>query len=144
MLQVAKQEHPSGVRSCRLCLISLATSSPPTGTSCSTSPMRAPGSSSMLIMLTTLPGHWQTGTQQMHGAGIIMVGWLYTASCLAYLHCNENPIYVVPEKYLRSLSPNFHIHVSASDFYITKIGQHSYLDLNRQIDRGNINRSLCR
>jgi hypothetical protein len=75
MLQVAKQEHPSGVLSCRLCLISLATSSPPMGTSCSTSPMRAPGSSSMLTTLTTLPGHSQTGTQKKQGAGIIIKGW---------------------------------------------------------------------
>ncbi len=33
-------------------------------------------------------------------------------------HCNENPIYVLPEKELRGLSPNFHIHVSVSDLYI--------------------------
>ncbi len=26
------------------------------------------------------------------------------------LHSNENPIYVFPEKELRGLSPNFHIH----------------------------------
>ena len=30
-------------------------------------------------------------------------------------HCNENPIYVFPEKELRGPSPNFHIHVSVSD-----------------------------
>ncbi len=34
------------------------------------------------------------------------------------LHCKENPIYVLPEKKLRGLSPNFHIHVSVSDLYI--------------------------
>ncbi len=28
----------------------------------------------------------------------------------------QNPIYVFPEKELRGLSPNFHIHVSVSDF----------------------------
>jgi hypothetical protein len=27
------------------------------------------------------------------------------------LHCNENPIYVFPEKELCGLSPNYHIHV---------------------------------
>ncbi len=32
---------------------------------------------------------------------------MYTES-----HCNENPIYVFPEKELGGLSPNFHIHVS--------------------------------
>jgi hypothetical protein len=31
------------------------------------------------------------------------------------MHCNENPIYVFPEKELRGPSPNFHIHVSVSD-----------------------------
>jgi hypothetical protein len=37
-------------------------------------------------------------------------------------HCNENPIYVFPEKKLHGLSPNFHIHASVSDFYIHRIG----------------------
>ncbi len=36
------------------------------------------------------------------------------------LHCNENPIYVFPEKELRGLSPNFHIHVSVSDLHIPR------------------------
>jgi hypothetical protein len=37
-------------------------------------------------------------------------------------HCKENPIYVLPEKKLRGLSPNFHIHVSVlSDLYIPRI-----------------------
>ncbi len=31
------------------------------------------------------------------------------------MHCNENPIYVFPEKEMRGLSPNFHIHVPVSD-----------------------------
>ena len=30
-------------------------------------------------------------------------------------YCNENPIYVFPEKELCGLSPNFHIHVPVSD-----------------------------
>jgi hypothetical protein len=30
-------------------------------------------------------------------------------------HCNENPIYVFPEKELRGLSTNFHIHVSVTE-----------------------------
>jgi hypothetical protein len=38
-----------------------------------------------------------------------------------YLHCNENPIYVLPEKELRGLRPNFPIHVSVSDFYTPRI-----------------------
>jgi hypothetical protein len=48
------------------------------------------------------------------------------------LHCNENPIYVFPEKELHGLSPNFHIHVSVSDFYIPRIGPHIFLQQNRQ------------
>ncbi len=43
-------------------------------------------------------------------------------------HCNENPIYVFPEKRLRGLSPNFHIHVSVCDL----IGPHIFLQENRQ------------
>ncbi len=31
------------------------------------------------------------------------------------LHCKEIGIYVFPEKELRGLSPNFHIHVSVSN-----------------------------
>jgi hypothetical protein len=37
------------------------------------------------------------------------------------MHCSENPIYEFPEKELRGLSPNFHIHVSVSDLYIPTI-----------------------
>jgi hypothetical protein len=33
------------------------------------------------------------------------------------LHCSENPIYVFPEKDLRCLIPNFHIHVSVQCIY---------------------------
>ncbi len=36
------------------------------------------------------------------------------------VHCNENPIYVFPEKELRGLRPIFHIHVSVSDLYIPR------------------------
>jgi hypothetical protein len=36
------------------------------------------------------------------------------------MYCHQNPIYVFPEKELRSLSPNFHIHVSVSDLYIPR------------------------
>ncbi len=48
------------------------------------------------------------------------------------VHCNENPIYVFPEKELRGLSPNFHIHTSVSDLYIPRIGPHIFLQQNRQ------------
>ncbi len=34
----------------------------------------------------------------------------------------ENPIYVLPEMKLRSLFPNFYIHVSVSDLDIPRIG----------------------
>jgi hypothetical protein len=41
-------------------------------------------------------------------------------------HCNENSIFVFPEKKLRGLSPNFHIHVSVSDLYIPRISVHIF------------------
>jgi hypothetical protein len=53
-------------------------------------------------------------------------------------HCSENSIYVFPEKELRSLSANFHIHVSVSDLYISRIGPHILLQQNRQTDPGKI------
>ncbi len=57
---------------------------------------------------------------------------------LCYIHCNENPIYVFPRKELRGLNPNFHIHVSVSDFYIPRIGPHIFLQQIRQTNRGNV------
>jgi hypothetical protein len=54
------------------------------------------------------------------------------------MHCNENPIYVFPEKELRSLSPNFQIDVSVRDLYIPRIGPHIFLQQNRQTDCGNL------
>jgi len=53
-------------------------------------------------------------------------------------HCKENPIYEFPEKKLRSLSPNFHVHISVSDLHIPRIGPPMFLLENRQTDRGNI------
>ncbi len=49
-------------------------------------------------------------------------------------HCNENPIYVFPEKELCGLSPNFHIHESVSDLYIPWMGPHIFLQQNMQTD----------
>jgi hypothetical protein len=49
----------------------------------------------------------------------------------------RNPIYVFPEKELRGLSLNFHIHVSMSDLYISRIHPHIFLQQNRQTDCGN-------
>jgi hypothetical protein len=57
---------------------------------------------------------------------------------MLYLHYNENPIYVFPEKELLGLSPNFHTHVSESDLFIPRIGPHIFLQQNRQTNRGNI------
>jgi hypothetical protein len=37
-------------------------------------------------------------------------------------HNSENSKQVFPEKELRGLSPNFHIHVFVSDLYIPTIG----------------------
>ncbi len=52
-------------------------------------------------------------------------------------HCNENPIYVLPEKELRCFNPNFHTHMSISNFYISRISPHIFLRQKRQTDRGN-------
>ncbi len=38
------------------------------------------------------------------------------------IYCKENPIYVFLFWELRGLSPNFHIPVSVSDLYISRIG----------------------
>ncbi len=51
------------------------------------------------------------------------------------IHCNENPIYVYPEKELHGLS------VPISTFiqlYIPRIGPHIFLSQNRQVDLGYI------
>jgi hypothetical protein len=52
------------------------------------------------------------------------------------VHCNENPIYVFPEKELCGRSPNFHIHVSVSDLHIPWIGPPMFLRQNRQKSKG--------
>ena len=39
------------------------------------------------------------------------------------MHSNENLVYVFPEKELRGLSPNFHIHVSLSIFSCSRISR---------------------
>jgi hypothetical protein len=48
------------------------------------------------------------------------------------------PFMYSQKKKLRSLSPNYHIHVSVSDLYTPRIGPHIFLQQNRQADRGNI------
>ncbi len=53
---------------------------------------------------------------------------------LVFSHCNENPIYVILFWELRGLNPNFHIHVSVSNFYIPRIGPHfSCIRIDRSI-----------
>jgi hypothetical protein len=54
-------------------------------------------------------------------------------------YCNDNPIYVFPEKEFRSLDPNFHIHVSVSDLYIPRIGPYIFLQKSRQIAHRHMN-----
>jgi hypothetical protein len=61
-----------------------------------------------------------------------------------HLHCKEISIYVFPEKELRGLCPNFHIHVSLSHQYIPRIGPPIFLQQNRQTDLWEgINKSLA-
>ncbi len=49
-----------------------------------------------------------------------------------FIHCNENPIYVFPEKELLGLSHNFHIYVPVNDLYISRLDPHIFLQQNRQ------------
>jgi hypothetical protein len=46
------------------------------------------------------------------------IALLYLIKGTEQQHCNENRIYVFPEKELRGLSPNSYVHVSVSDLYI--------------------------
>jgi hypothetical protein len=50
----------------------------------------------------------------------------------------ENSKQIFPEKELRGLSPNFHIHVSVSDLYIPTIGLPILLQENMWTDPGTI------
>jgi hypothetical protein len=43
-----------------------------------------------------------------------MLAFFYGVCHCLYVHCNENPIYVFPEKELRGLSPNFFLHIHVS------------------------------
>ncbi len=52
-------------------------------------------------------------------------------------HNTENFKQIFPEKELRGLSPNFHIHVSVSDLYIPTIGLPILLQENIWTDHGN-------
>ncbi len=52
---------------------------------------------------------------------------------------NENLKHTFPEKELRALSPNCHIHVSVSNLYFPTIGPHIFLQLNRQTARRHMN-----
>ncbi len=61
----------------------------------------------------------------------------YCRTNTGMVHCKEIWIYVFPEKELRGLSPNVHIHVSVSDLYIPTFGPLIFLQQNRQTDRGN-------
>jgi hypothetical protein len=53
------------------------------------------------------------------------------------VHCKEISIYVLPEKELRDLRPNFGIHVPVSDLYIPTISPPIFLQQNMQTYRGN-------
>ncbi len=59
---------------------------------------------------------------------------IHTISFVDMWHCNENPIYVLPEKELYGLI----IHVSVSDLYISRIGPHIFRQQKRQTEPGNI------
>jgi hypothetical protein len=66
--------------------------------------------------------------------------WLNTSEKVwtgPILHSTENPIHVFPNKLL-SLVPNFYIHASVSDLFISKIGLPIWLQQNRQTNPRNI------
>ncbi len=50
-------------------------------------------------------------------------------------HCNENPIYVIPEKEFRGFSPNFYINVSVSDLYMYFQDRSTYFPAAELADR---------
>ncbi len=54
----------------------------------------------------------------------------YTATKFGFMYSQE--------KELLGLSPNFHIHVSMSDLYISTFGPHIVLQQNGQTDQENI------
>ncbi len=60
------------------------------------------------------------------------------AAQVSFTHCKEIWNYVFPEKELRGLSPNFHIHVSVSDLYFPAVGPPVFLQQNRPTDQGKI------
>jgi hypothetical protein len=64
--------------------------------------------------------------------------YVLSSGNLKLLHCNENPIYLFPEKELRGLSPSFHIQVSARDLYISRISPHIVLQQNMHPDPVNM------
>jgi hypothetical protein len=59
------------------------------------------------------------------------------------LHCKQNPIYVLREKKLRGLSPNFHIYVSVSDLYIPPIGPPIFLQRMNRTEISGLNGVIC-
>jgi hypothetical protein len=68
------------------------------------------------------------GSQEGKIGNIQKKARFYNSSSLAsptpttnQLHCNGNPIYVFSEKELRGLSPNFNIHVSVNELYISRM-----------------------
>ncbi len=73
--------------------------------------------------LTGTRSRWPSPTSGWGRQGSLTAGrWppptLPSSSGQLSLHCNENPIYLFPEKELPVLSPNLHIQVSVRDLYI--------------------------
>jgi hypothetical protein len=71
--------------------------------------------------------------EQKRGEGHLHTDYIYSPTtptairytCIqAAVHCNEKPIYVFLFWELRGLRPNFHLHVSVIDLYISRIGPH--------------------
>jgi hypothetical protein len=69
---------------------------------------------------------------------LVHVDLVLTVVHTLHRHNTENSKQIYREKELRGLSPNFHIHVSVSVFYISTIGLPILLQENMWTDPGNI------
>ncbi len=69
-------------------------------------------------MVNTFPSKYNDGRQHQVGLYISSARGMIFSLAKKIAHCKEIWIYVFPEKKLRVVRPNFHIHVSVSDLYI--------------------------
>jgi hypothetical protein len=87
-----------------------------------------PTSSSLGHSISCIPGLYSTGILRNIPQTQLLERLRSSVSCSrihrSCTHCNGNSVYIFLSWELRGLSPNFHIHVSVSDLYISRIGPH--------------------